>query len=104
MTYGDLVEAESRCDSSIADTKDNVVTCSANEPARERQPGVGVAKGDASRERQCEEQSTPQRDGVDTPLRPIVVRNDGDDEENGDAEKRPRPVCIQYPYAAERGR
>src|SRR5947207_13765608 len=77
---------------------------SANEPPCEREPGVGLAKSDAPWKRQREEQSTPQRNGVDPPPRPIVVRHDRDDEENGDTEERLRPDCIQYPYAAERGR
>ena len=38
------------------------------------------------------------------PARPIVVRDDGGDEENGDTEERLRPDCIEHPHAAERGR
>jgi hypothetical protein len=62
-----------------------------------------MAKGDAPWKRQRKEQSTPHRDGMHAPPRQIVVRDDGNDEENGDAEERLRPDCIQYPYAASAG-
>ena len=42
--------------------------------------------------------------GMHAPPRQVVVRGDGDDEENGDAEERLRPGCIQHPDAGERSR
>lgn len=77
---------------------------SANEPARECEPRLSVPDGDPRRKRQREEQSTPQRDGIHAPPRPIVVRDNSHDEENRDAEKRRRASCIKYAYAAERRR